>query len=128
MGGLLELPATAHALSVAGAAFDVSIVPLLLWRRTRFVAWLALVAFHVSTWILFPIGVFPWLMIGVSTVFFAPDWPDHLRPRWNGWAAPVARSNHAAPLTPADFDKSTELLKKYGGLVETPDMSDLIWK
>jgi hypothetical protein len=61
-------------LSVAGAAFDCTIVPLLLWWRTRPWAWLVLVAFHVATGILFPIGVFPWLMIGVSTVFFAPDW------------------------------------------------------
>ena len=56
-----------------------SIVPLLLWRRTRLAAWLVLVAFHVCTWALFPIGVFPWLMIGVSTVFFEPDWPRRLR-------------------------------------------------
>ncbi|HXH58717.1 MAG TPA: HTTM domain-containing protein [Iamia sp.] len=74
VGGLLEFGGTAHVLSVAGAAFDCTIVPLLLWRRTRPWAWLVLVAFHVATWILFPIGVFPWLMIGVSTVFFAPDW------------------------------------------------------
>ncbi len=89
VGGLLDLPETAHVLSVAGAAFDVSIVVLLLWKRTRFVAWLALVAFHVSTWILFPIGVFPWLMIGVSTVFFAPDWPDRLRSRWTRRRTPA---------------------------------------
>ena len=57
------------------------VVPLLLWRRTRLVAWLALVAFHVCTWVLFPIGVFPWLMIGVATVFFEPDWPRRLLAR-----------------------------------------------
>lgn len=75
VGPLLEQPSTAQLLAVAGAAFDCSIVPLLLWRRTRFPAWLVLVAFHVCTWSLFPIGVFPWLMIGASTVFFDPGWP-----------------------------------------------------
>lgn len=75
VGPLLEQPATAQILAVAGAAFDCSIVPLLLWRRTRFAAWLVLVTFHVCTWSLFPIGVFPWLMIGASTVFFDPGWP-----------------------------------------------------
>ena len=28
------------------------------------------VAFHLMTWWLFPIGVFPWVMIGLTTVFF----------------------------------------------------------
>lgn len=101
VGGLLDLPATAHVLSVAGAAFDVSIVALLLWKRTRFVAWLALVAFHVSTWILFPIGVFPWLMIGVSTVFFAADWPDRLWSRWARRSAAIASPTTDEPPTPA---------------------------
>jgi hypothetical protein len=85
VGPLLDLPGTARVLAIAGAVFDCTVVPLLLWRRSRPVAWLALVAFHVSTWILFPIGVFPWLMIAVSTVFFAPDWPRtvvaRVRPR-----------------------------------------------
>ena len=87
LGPLLAAPTTAHVLAVAGAAFDVSIVPLLLWRRTRRFAWPALVAFHVATWALFPIGVFPWVMIGASTVFFEPDWPRRLLGRWR--ARPV---------------------------------------
>ncbi|HYI62679.1 MAG TPA: HTTM domain-containing protein [Acidimicrobiales bacterium] len=88
VGPALEHVATAHVLSVAGAAFDCAVVPLLLARRTRPWAWGALVAFHVSTWALFPIGVFPWLMVGAATVFFAPDWPRALasraRARWAG--------------------------------------------
>lgn len=80
VGPLLDEVATAHVLAVAGAAFDCSIVALLLVRRTRPWAWAALVAFHVCTWLLFPIGVFPWLMVGAATVFFAPDWPTRWRP------------------------------------------------
>ena len=71
VGPFLEQRWTAYALSWAGAAFDCSVVALLLWRRTRVWAWVAVVAFHVATWLLFPIGVFPWLMIGVTTIFFA---------------------------------------------------------
>ena len=85
VGSLLMDTGTAHVLSIAGAAFDCTIVAALLWRRTRVVAWLGLVAFHVATWVLFPIGVFPWLMIGASTVFFEPDWASRalrrVRPR-----------------------------------------------
>jgi hypothetical protein len=91
VGPLLDLPAAARVLAVAGALFDCTVVPLLLWRRSRPVAWLALVAFHVSTWVLFPIGVFPWLMIGVSTVYFAPDWPRTL------WSRLRQRARRAGP-------------------------------
>jgi hypothetical protein len=73
-------PWTAHVLSVAGALFDCTIVILLLWRRTRLAAFGAVVAFHVVTWRLFPIGVFPWLMIAAATLFFAPDWPRRWLP------------------------------------------------
>jgi vitamin K-dependent gamma-carboxylase len=87
VGPLLAMPQTAHVAAVAGAAYDCLVVGGLLWRRTRPFAWAAVVAFHVSTWILFPIGVFPWLMIAVSTIFWEPDWPIRAR-TWmttRGW-------------------------------------------
>lgn len=87
-GPLLERATTAMLFSWAGAIFDCTIVALLLWRRTRPLAWVGLVAFHVATWVLFPIGVFPWLMIGASTVFFEPSWPRTLVARWRP-VAPV---------------------------------------
>ena len=78
--GLLDQRWTAHALALAGALFDCTIVALLLWRRTRLIAFVAVVAFHVVTWRLFPIGVFPWLMIAGATLFFAPGWPRRWLP------------------------------------------------
>ena len=83
IGPWLDEPWLAHGLSWAGAAFDLLIVPALCWKRTRPYAWCLIVVFHVVTWRLFPIGVFPWLMIAVSTVFFAPDWPARLRRSWS---------------------------------------------
>jgi HTTM domain/Vitamin K-dependent gamma-carboxylase, lumenal domain len=87
IGWLLEHGWVAYACSWAGAAFDLSIVPFLLWRRTRLVAYGVVVAFHVLTSVLFPIGIFPWLMIGLTPIFFAPDWPRRVlgrvaRVRW----------------------------------------------
>jgi hypothetical protein len=84
VGPLLEHPSAAYVLSWAGAVFDCTIIGLLCWRRTRPAAWLAVVGFHVATWVLFPIGVFPWLMIGVTTVFFEPGWPTRLVARVSG--------------------------------------------
>ena len=82
IGPLLAETWVAYAMSWAGAAFDLTIVGALLWSRTRPAAYAALVAFHLATWLLFPrIGMFPWIMICLTTIFFPPDWPLALRRR-----------------------------------------------
>lgn len=63
------------AASYGSLLLDLCIAPLLLWRRTRAFAFGAAVAFHLANALLFDIGVFPWMMIAATTVFFAPDWP-----------------------------------------------------
>ena len=79
VGPLLQELWVAYAMSWGGALFDLAIVPALLWRRTRLPAYGTLVAFHLATWVLFPqLGVFPWLMIGLTLIFFVPDWPRRL--------------------------------------------------
>lgn len=75
VGPWLEQPWVAFAASYAGLLFDAAIVPLLLWRRSRPTAYAAVVVFHVLTALLFPIGMFPWLMIALTPIFFAPGWP-----------------------------------------------------
>ncbi|MFT3926343.1 MAG: HTTM domain-containing protein [Myxococcales bacterium] len=75
VGAWLSEPKVAFAFSWAGAAFDLFIVPALLWRRTRAWAYAALVSFHALTGLWFPIGMFPWIMMLAATLFFAPDWP-----------------------------------------------------
>lgn len=83
IGPFLTSEATIGLISWGGVLFDLSIVPLLLWRRTRAVAYLLCLGFHITNSFLFDIHVFPWFMIVATTVFFAPDWPRrllHLRP------------------------------------------------
>lgn len=75
VGAWLETPAAAYAASWAGAAFDLAIVPCLLWRRTRVPAFSALLGFHGATAALFNIGMFPFIMTAGATLFFAPGWP-----------------------------------------------------
>lgn len=65
-----------------GLAFDLFIVPLLLWKRTRVVAYLWVISFHVLNMVLFSIGIFPWLMLVATLLFFRPDWPRLLLKRW----------------------------------------------
>ncbi|MBC8072879.1 MAG: HTTM domain-containing protein, partial [Deltaproteobacteria bacterium] len=78
--------------------FDTTIVVWLSWSRTRALAFAAVVLFHVATRMLFPIGMFPVIMIGSALVFFPPSWPRHAR----GWLlrrGPIdpARSGHFTP-------------------------------
>jgi vitamin K-dependent gamma-carboxylase len=96
LGPWLDEPWVGQFTSWAGAAFDLTIVGWLLWRRSRPIAYVAVVAFHVLTWRLFAIGVFPWVMIAGTLIFFPPDWPLTVLGRRVGStqprpAAPVGR-------------------------------------
>lgn len=64
--------------SYGGLMFDLLVTPALLWKRTRPFAFVAAVMFHVINSQLFAIGIFPWMMIAATTLFFAPDWPRRL--------------------------------------------------
>ncbi len=75
IGRWITEPWLAYAAAWTGAAFDLLVVPALLWPRTRVWAYAAVVGFHVATGLLFPIGMFPWFMIAGATIFFAPQWP-----------------------------------------------------
>lgn len=75
IGDWLAMEWVAYAASWFGAFYDLTIVFFLLYRRTRALAFVAVVFFHVATWILFNIGMFPWIMIASSTLFLPPNWP-----------------------------------------------------
>ena len=68
----------AYAISWSGLAFDLLIVPALVWRKSRPWAFVLLVMFNVANSQLFYIGMFPWAMILLSTIFFEPGWPRRL--------------------------------------------------
>jgi vitamin K-dependent gamma-carboxylase len=67
-----------YLISYGGLLFDLTVVPLLLWPRTRPLAFLVALAFHLTNWYLFNIGIFPWLMIAATLLFFPPSWPRDL--------------------------------------------------
>jgi hypothetical protein len=58
------------AMSWSGMLYDLAIPFLLLYKRTRFVAFLFVIFFHVFTRVLFPIGMFPYIMIISALIFF----------------------------------------------------------
>ncbi|REH50470.1 vitamin K-dependent gamma-carboxylase-like protein [Tenacibaculum gallaicum] len=60
------------AMSWAGAIYDLTVPFLLLNKRTRTIAFVTVVVFHVFTRILFSIGMFPYIMIVSTIIFFNP--------------------------------------------------------
>ncbi|HEX6276592.1 MAG TPA: HTTM domain-containing protein, partial [Polyangiaceae bacterium] len=75
LGELFVQPWAPLAMSWAGFVFDSTIVVWLSWRRTRPFAYVAVLAFHALTALLFPIGMFPVIMTLAALVFFEPNWP-----------------------------------------------------
>lgn len=78
-----------------GLVFDLAIVPLLLFRRTRVLGYVLACMFHISNHFLWNIGIFPWLMIVATTVYFDPNWPRRLL-RWTIAPSSVASSAPAS--------------------------------
>jgi vitamin K-dependent gamma-carboxylase len=78
LGTLFASPYTAYAMSWGGLVYDATIVIFLLWRRTRGAAYLAVLGFHGMTFLLFDIGMFPVIMVGLTTIFFDPKYPRRI--------------------------------------------------
>ena len=101
IGPLLDAQVVAFAASWGAAAFDLTIVGWLLWRRSRLAAWMTLATFHAVTGVLFQIGVFPLVMTLMALIYFDPDWPRRLprlfRPGAVARSQPV--SSTAPPMT-----------------------------
>jgi hypothetical protein len=75
IGGYFEEEWMVYLVTYWGLFFDLLVVPLLLWQRTRVVAFVAAVLFHLMNAALWDIDIFPWFMIGATALFFKPDWP-----------------------------------------------------
>ena len=73
-----------YFISYGGLLFDLLVVPALLWRRTRLIAFILVVWFNLANADLFSIGIFPWFMIAATALFFPPDWPRRIINRIKG--------------------------------------------
>lgn len=101
-GSLLAKETTAYLFSWFGCLYDLFIVAFLLMPKTRPWAYVCVVFFHLVTWYLFPIGVFPWVMIFSTLLFFSEPFHQTLvqaikRPiRWRNPVYPSRRKYAAA--------------------------------
>lgn len=103
LGGLFAQPWAGHAMSWAGAAFDLSVVPLLLLRRTRLVAYAGVLSFHLLTAQLFQLGMFPYIMMLGSLLFLPPSFPRTLAARFGLGHAPEPAAERAPPVLRASW-------------------------
>jgi hypothetical protein len=69
----LQAPWLPKLLAYGGIFFDGMIIPMLLWRRTRWIGVVLAVGFHLANSIIFQIGIFPYMMIGSMVLFFTPE-------------------------------------------------------
>ncbi len=98
LGALFTVDGMPLLMSWCGFLFDTTVVAFLLWSRTRWLAYAAVLVFHTMTRSLFPIGMFSTIMVLAALVFFPPDWPRTLlrrifaslpvavNERWRAWA------------------------------------------
>nr|WP_276134480.1 HTTM domain-containing protein [Flavipsychrobacter sp. JY13-12] len=84
IGGLFNQLWVAYFFSWFGALYDLSIPFFLLNKKTRPYAYVAVVAFHIMTSLLFPIGMFPYIMILASLVFLDTEKIDRFLQRFRG--------------------------------------------
>lgn len=84
IGDLLTKNWLHYAFSWFGALYDLFIPFLLVNKRTVKVAFVFVVVFHLMTAVLFQIGMFPYIMIVATTIFFSEKWHDTLFYKWHG--------------------------------------------
>lgn len=72
IGELLQEKWVHQMIGTFGILFDLLVVPALLWKPTRKVAFVLSVIFHLFNSFVFRIGIFPYLALAFCVFFFAP--------------------------------------------------------
>ncbi len=70
MGSLMGKAWVPYVFSWFGALYDLTIPFLLLYKPTRWLAFFLVAVFHIMTSVLFNIGMFPYIMIFSTLIFF----------------------------------------------------------
>ena len=73
IGPMLQLDWVQQTIIYVGIVFDLLIIPLLLWRRTRMIAFAISVVFHLFNSVVFQIGIFPYMSIAFALFFFSSE-------------------------------------------------------
>ncbi len=73
IGEILQQPWVHKIIAMVGILFDLLVIPALLWKPTRTLAFGFSIFFHVFNSIVFQIGIFPYLALAFTVFFFEPE-------------------------------------------------------
>ena len=73
VGELLQEKWVHWCIAYTGLFFDLLIVPLMLWKRTRLLGFIISIFFHLFNSFIFHIGIFPYMSIAFALFFFSPE-------------------------------------------------------
>jgi hypothetical protein len=73
VGEILQQPWIHKIIAISGILFDLLIIPALLWKPTRKIAFLCAIFFHIFNSFVFQIGIFPYLALAFTVFFFEPQ-------------------------------------------------------
>ena len=78
IGRFFHLDWVHYAFSWSGMLYDLCIPFLLLYKPTRKLAFISVVIFHLMTYALFNIGMFPFIMIVSTSIFFSEAFHENV--------------------------------------------------
>jgi hypothetical protein len=96
------------AMSWGGAIYDLTIPFLLLYKRTRVFAFILVVFFHIFTRVLFPIGMFPYIMIVATLIFFNANFHQkiiHFLKNFGDRLSFRLKRRNLKPVSSSDFEE-----------------------
>ena len=102
-----------YVMSWGGALYDLIIPFLLIYRKTRPFAFILVIFFHVFTRVLFPIGMFPYIMIVSSLIFFDANFHKKIM----YWLGNMLRINHLRLLQIKEYNFSSYYGKIITGII-----------
>ena len=73
IGGFLQNEFMPYMVAYGGILYDGLIIPLLFFKRTRKIAFIASIFFHLFNSIVFQVGIFPYLALAFSLFFFEAE-------------------------------------------------------
>ena len=73
IGGLLEIGWFQKFIGISGFLFDLLIIPALLWKPTRNIAFGCSIFFHLFNSLVFQIGIFPYMALAFTVFFYEAE-------------------------------------------------------
>lgn len=75
LSSFYQFPGMTKAFTYGGLLFDLLIVPFLMIPKTRIIAFILAILFHLSNVVMFGLATFPWFSLMMTAMFFGMSWP-----------------------------------------------------